>query len=797
MSDLDTTTFNTPNGFLTTSFNTLPSPPETLPQDVAVSVVIRSDNRIVMGGYSQYTTDSYITLSCYNTDGSLYLGFGSGTGKVLQPGLPIGLIGCNVNDVILQPNNYIIVTGNTSYLDPFSFTIRPSMFVARFTDVGVLDTTFNFGFGVVIISPSTFNSGGNVFDQCYSNSVIIQPSDGYIVLGGGVRKLSLPNNKIFISLVRFDTTGALDTSFGTNGNGTVYAAFNLLTNNEDFCNCLSIQTDGKIVSGGVNSPAPSPAASQNLSVSRFTISGILDTTFNSLGVSPGFLIIIPNLPIYNYNFSSGLGINSVGQIIISSYITKTSGEQCFGLAAVTSSGLFPGTLDASFGTGGQTVLDLSPTYDLTGPLFSSCANALALQTDNKIVITGGFRYPPQILPVITQGFSLARFNTNGTLDLTFGVAGLGYILSDLIPSITDNEIGYSVAIQTDGKVLVGGTVVNIEDSGANKYFILARYFYTPIPDPVPIAPICFPAGTPVLTDQGYIEIDKIEPSNNTINGRPIIAITKTITPYDKLVCFERGSLGYNIPNRTTCISTDHCIIYRNKLIEAHKFVNRKRRIYYVKYNGKYLYNVLMNRHYCMTVNNIKVETLNPRNIIAKLYTNDYNAEYKIELINRINKHYLHKAEQHNMKDCISKNMMLNYTRAKNQRYRIHRYNQLMNYKSFFTRKRDYNAEHYPVVNVALQNTTNTTNTTNTKNINDIITNESIQSIPQKISEPIAVESRAIESKAIESKAIKTKITKPKIKIDIIGKSKVTLKKIIGANNKLRICSHKYVSNKHK
>lgn len=392
---------------------------------------------------------------------------------------------------------------------------------------------------------------------------------------------------------------------------------------------------------------------------------------------------------------------------------------------------------------------------------------------------------------------MARFNTNGTLDLTFGVAGLGYILSDLIPSITDNEIGYSVAIQTDGKVLVGGTVVNIEDSGANKYFILARYFYTPIPDPVPIAPICFPAGTPVLTDQGYIEIDKIEPSNNTINGRPIIAITKTITPYDKLVCFERGSLGYNIPNRTTCISTDHCIIYRNKLIEAHKFVNRKRRIYYVKYNGKYLYNVLMNRHYCMTVNNIKVETLNPRNIIAKLYTNDYNAEYKIELINRINKHYLHKAEQHNMKDCISKNMMLNYTRAKNQRYRIHRYNQLMNYKSFFTRKRDYNAEHYPVVNVALQNTTNTTNTTNTKNINDIITNESIQSIPQKISEPIAVESRAIESKAIESKAIKTKITKPKIKIDIIGKSKVTLKKIIGANNKLRICSHKYVSNKHK
>ena len=786
MSDLDTTTFNPPNGFVTTDFNTLV--PEPLPQDIAVSVVIRSDNRIIMGGYSQYTTDSYITLSCYNTDGSLYTGFGGGTGKVLEPGSSLGLTGCNVNDVILQPNNYIIVTGNTSSPDPLYpppfYPLRPSMFVARFTPLGVLDTmTFGGGSGYVIIPPSFFDSGGNVFDQCYSNSVIIQPSDGYIVLGGSVRKLLLPNNKSFIALVRLDTTGVLDNSFGTTGNGTVYASFNSFTNNEDFCNCLSIQTNGYIVSGGVNSPAPS-ATSHNLSVSRFTPGGTLDTAFNG----SGFLIIPNNFPSlsYNSNFSSGIGINSVGQIIISSYITKTTSETCFGVAAVTSSG----TLDASFGTGGQNVLDLSPTYDLTGIAFSSGANALALQSDNKIVIVGGFRYPTQIQPVITQGFSLARFNMDGTLDLTFGLAGLGYILSDLISSTIDNEIGYSVAIQTDGKVLVGGTVINIEDSGANKYFILARYFYTPIPDP--IAPICFPAGTPVLTDQGYIEIDKIEPSNNTINGRPIIAITKTITPYDKLVCFERGSLGYNIPNRTTYISTEHCIVYRNKLIEARKFVNKKRRIYYVKYNGKYLYNVLMNRHYCMTVNNIKVETLNPRNIIAKLYTNDYNTEYKIELINRINNHYLHKAEQNAMKERISKNMMLNYTRAKNQRYRIHRYNQLMDYKRFFTRKRAYNADHYPVVNVALQNTTNTTNTTNTKNIIDVITNESIQSIPQKISEPIAV-----ESKAVESKSVKTKITKPKIKIDIIGKSKVTLKKIIGANNKLRICSHKYVSNKHK
>jgi len=81
-----------------------------------------------------------------------------------------------VNDVILQPNDYIIVTGDTSSLDTPFPSFRPSMFVARFTHLGVLDTvTFGGGLGYVIIPPSAFDSGGNFFDQCYSNSVIIQP----------------------------------------------------------------------------------------------------------------------------------------------------------------------------------------------------------------------------------------------------------------------------------------------------------------------------------------------------------------------------------------------------------------------------------------------------------------------------------------------------------------------------------------------------------------------------------------------------------------------------------------------
>jgi uncharacterized delta-60 repeat protein len=662
MTDLDLT-FNTPNGFLTTTFNTLV--PEPLPQDIAVSVLIRSDNRIVMGGYSQYLSGSYITLSCYNTDGSLYTTFGGGTGKVLLPA-PSGFTGCIVHDVILQPNDYIIVTGDTSSPDPAP-TFRPSMFVARFTSLGVLDTmSFGGGLGYVIIPPSTFNSGGDQFDQCDSYSVILQPANNYIVLGGRVRRIVPGPNKNFIALVRLTTTGALDTSFGTTGNGTVYATFTTL--NEDICNCLSIQTDGKIVSGGVNSPLPQPATSQNLSVSRFNTNGSLDTTFNSLGASPGWLII-PNLPSYNFNFSSGLGINSVGKIIISSYITKTAGGQCFGVAAVTSSG----TLDTSFGTSGQSLLDLSLTYNLTG----NSSNVLALQSDNKIVITGGFTNTT----TFAEGFSLARFNTNGTLDLTFGLAGLGYIFSDLVSPNT--ETGYSVAIQNDGKVLVGGTAAGIEDSGSEFYFILARYFGFP-PFPPPIVPICFPAGTPVLTDQGNIPIEEINPEFHTIHRKPIIAITQSIMNENNIVCIEKHSLGINIPNKRTYISNYHGIIYKNKLIPAKQLVGRLHGIYYVKYNGETLYNVLMEKHYIMNVNNIRVETLNPRNIVAKLYTNEHTPEEKAKIILEINETSKNNINNHNYKSYNGyEKITHNLTRRK---FSILRCNPLISRLNFHTKK---------------------------------------------------------------------------------------------------------------
>ena len=130
--------------------------------------------------------------------------------------------------------------------------------------------------------------------------------------------------------------------------------------------------------------------------------------------------------------------------------------------------------------------------------------------------------------------------------------------------------------------------------------------------------ICFPAGTPVLTDQGYIEIECLKPGKNTIGRKNIIAISQTISNEKHLVCFEKDALALNIPSQNTIMTLQHKVLYNNTMEEAQTFIGKNDKIYLVPYDGEILYNVLMENHETMNVNNMKVETLHPEHKIAKL-----------------------------------------------------------------------------------------------------------------------------------------------------------------------------------
>ena len=135
----------------------------------------------------------------------------------------------------------------------------------------------------------------------------------------------------------------------------------------------------------------------------------------------------------------------------------------------------------------------------------------------------------------------------------------------------------------------------------------------------PITNICFPANTPITTDQGIVSIDKLNPNIHTINDSKIVAITKTASKDKYLVCFEKGSLGDDLPSKRTIMSKHHKILYNGVMIEAKKFLGDFEHITKMEYTGEVLYNVLMEKHDTMKVNNLICETLNPKTSIAQLY----------------------------------------------------------------------------------------------------------------------------------------------------------------------------------
>jgi uncharacterized repeat protein (TIGR03803 family) len=212
---------------------------------------------------------------------------------------------------------------------------------------------------------------------------------------------------------------------------------------------------------------------------------------------------------------------------------------------------------------------------------------------------------------------------------------------------------------TDGQypfepVFVNNAIYGVTASGGvNGNGSMYSYAFPVVPIVPPITPtvsnICFPEKTPIVTDQGIIPIEKINPELHTIRDQKIKAITQTITQDAYLVCFEANSLGKNYPKKTTTISKEHKILYKGKMIKADKFIGRFDNVKPVKYNGEILYNVLMEEYNFVNVNNMICETLHPNNIVAKLYTNHYSNEYKNNVVVLLN-------------ECIKKRDYVTYKR---------------------------------------------------------------------------------------------------------------------------------------
>ena len=134
----------------------------------------------------------------------------------------------------------------------------------------------------------------------------------------------------------------------------------------------------------------------------------------------------------------------------------------------------------------------------------------------------------------------------------------------------------------------------------------------------PPPPICFPKGTPVVTNQGEVAIEKLNPDKHTIRGKEIVAITQSRPLQKHIVCFEKNSLSKNVPSQQTLCSMEHKVFYKGDMIKARNIVDLCENVTFVPYNGETLFNVLLKKHDKMMINNLICETLHPENIAAKI-----------------------------------------------------------------------------------------------------------------------------------------------------------------------------------
>ena len=231
-------------------------------------------------------------------------------------------------------------------------------------------------------------------------------------------------------LFSFSQAGSPDNTFGTNGK--VFTSFGTST---DASTAIAVQSDGKIVLGGYSFNGPN----FDFALARYNINGTLDNTFDldgkvttGIGTSNDYILAI--------------SIQSDGKIVAAGY-SNIGSPTDFALARYNSDGSLDNTFDG----------DGKLTTHINGNDF---ANAVSIQSDGKIVVTGRSN----------TDFSLARYNTDGSLDNTFD--GDGILTTRISTSGIDEA--KAIAIQSDGKIVVAGET-GFTFNAANDDFALARY----------------------------------------------------------------------------------------------------------------------------------------------------------------------------------------------------------------------------------------------------------------------------------------------------------------------------------
>ncbi len=283
-------------------------------------------------------------------------------------------------------------------------SVVPSAFAAD----GDLDTSFGVG-GATLTNMQD--------DIDFGRAVAIQ-SDGKIVVAGD--STSIPEIEERVSIARYLPDGTLDPTFGIGGV--------LVADEIAIIRDMVIQPDGKIVVVGRTTE---PGLNYDIIALRYNPDGSLDPTFGNAGeVRTDFY--------GEGDTGMAVTLQPDGKIVV---VGQTDGP-AIGTDFAVVRYLSDGNLDATFGVGGRVHTNITGLGEI--------AHDVAIQGEGKLVVVGR----------AGLGFGVARYETNGDLDLTFGTGGT--IVTDFGGSPDE---AFAVAILADGRIVAGGRATDLNNYG--------------------------------------------------------------------------------------------------------------------------------------------------------------------------------------------------------------------------------------------------------------------------------------------------------------------------------------------
>jgi uncharacterized delta-60 repeat protein len=398
------------------------SPP---PSAAASAIAIQPDGKILAAGGAGDPGSIFVkpapapALVRYNRDGTLDLGFGNAGTYAGPPVL--------ISRIALEPDGKILALG-------------PHNTVMRVNANGTLDATFGAsGTGIVEL---------DVDSNTAINDLALQ-SDGRILLAGYRGHLiDARGVSVEFLLLRLSAAGVPDPSFGR-GAGAVVTAINEVARIQ----AIAVTASGAIIATG-DSRRREVSSDNNIALARYDANGTLDTSFGVGGVATapmGALLVVV----------TGMALQPDGRVVVAGAAGNLV-DASFVDHVTIARFLENGTIDRDFGSSGIISKPFDPKSD--------AATAVAVQSNGKIVAVG---YAGMAGPA-GQSFLTARFDSNGTLDPSFGTGGSALL------AINGGSWGNCLAIGPDGRIVVGGGAI-ISETDQRPVFALIRYLGDPVP----------------------------------------------------------------------------------------------------------------------------------------------------------------------------------------------------------------------------------------------------------------------------------------------------------------------------